>query len=219
MSPTLAPDGSRVAVAVRDKGQSGIWVKAVSGGTPTRLTVEHRNASEPAWSPDGQWVSYLAGTASANRGDVWHQRSDGTGRSERVAESERPLSEQIWAPVSGTLLMRTTTSTPGVGDIVMLRPGSRSRGGSAAGDAAHRILTGWSIGSTKSERRARPRPHEPRTPHRRPFNQETMMASDPKPRVGDPAPLLELPTESGDRFALGDLAGKPILLSFLSHAA
>jgi len=45
------------------------------------------------------------------------------------------------------------------------------------------------------------------------------MASDPKPRVGDPAPLLELPTESGDRFALGDLRGKPILLSFLSHAA
>jgi len=71
----------------------------------------------------GQWVSYLAGTASANRGDVWRQRADGSGRSERVAERERPLSEQIWAPVSGTLLMRTTTPTQGVGDIVMLRPG------------------------------------------------------------------------------------------------
>jgi serine/threonine-protein kinase len=122
-SPTLSPDGSRIVVAVRDKSQSELWVKPAVGGAPTRLGVEHRNSVEPAWSPDGRWVSYLAGPASANTGDVWRQRADGVGAAERLARSARPLSEQIWGPVSGALLMRTTTPTPGAGDILVLRPG------------------------------------------------------------------------------------------------
>ncbi|HUQ81221.1 MAG TPA: hypothetical protein VM076_08790, partial [Gemmatimonadaceae bacterium] len=122
-SPTLSPDGSRVAVAVRNGAQSDIWVRRVSGGIPAKLTVQHRNNVEPAWSADGRWVSYLAGPASATTGDVWRQPADGSGRAERVVESRRPLSEQIWAPGTSALLVRTTTPTTGAGDILMMRPG------------------------------------------------------------------------------------------------
>ena len=121
-SPVLSPDGSRVAVALRNGGQSEIWVRSVSGGVPTKLTVEHRNNVEPAWTSDGRFVSYLAGSGSATTGDVWRQLADGGGRAERVLQSQRPLAEQLWTPASNTLLVRTTTPTTGSGDILAIRP-------------------------------------------------------------------------------------------------
>jgi len=48
---------------------------------------------------------------------------------------------------------------------------------------------------------------------------EANVTADAKPRIGDPAPVLALPTESGDDFRLEDQRGQPILVSFLSHAA
>jgi peroxiredoxin len=37
--------------------------------------------------------------------------------------------------------------------------------------------------------------------------------------VGTVAPPLDLPTAEGERFQLDGLRGKPVLISFLSHAA
>ena len=122
-SPVLSPDGSRVAVTIREGAQSHVWIKSVAGGSPTKLTVEHRGNVEPAWSPDGGWVSYLASAGSANTGDVWRQRADGSGRAERAVRSPRPLSEQVWAPVGDAFVVRTTTPTAGAGDILVARPG------------------------------------------------------------------------------------------------
>jgi eukaryotic-like serine/threonine-protein kinase len=124
-SPTLSADGSRVAVALRSGSQSDIWIKSVGGGMPTKLTGQQRlNNAEPAWSPDGRWVSFLASAgASANVGDVWRLRTDGSGGAERVLQSRRPLSEHIWTPSGNALVVRTTTATAGAGDILTFRPG------------------------------------------------------------------------------------------------
>ena len=123
-SPVLSPDGTRVAVALTDGARTDIWIKPVAGGLATRLTGEqHGTNLEPAWSPDGRWVSYIASPSGGNSGDVWRQRADGSGRAERVLHSARPLSEQIWTP-GGALLARTTTATMGAADIVMLRAAS-----------------------------------------------------------------------------------------------
>jgi peroxiredoxin len=40
-----------------------------------------------------------------------------------------------------------------------------------------------------------------------------------RPVVGDAAPELNLPTETGATFALSEMRGFPTLVSFLSHAA
>jgi serine/threonine-protein kinase len=121
-SPALSFDGSHIAVAMQEAGQTAIWIKPVSGGNPTKLMMERRNLIEPAWSPDGQWVTFLATLGVSSTGDVWRQRTDGSGRAERVVQSPRPISEQLFAR-DGTLLVRTTTPTPGAGDILKIRPG------------------------------------------------------------------------------------------------
>ena len=122
-SPVLSPDGSRLAVALRDGGQWSVWIKPTAGGNPTKLMMERRNLLEPAWSPDGRWVSYLVSTGAGNSGDVWRQQADGGGGAERILQSQRPISEQLWAPTGGALLVRTTTASFGAGDILMTRPG------------------------------------------------------------------------------------------------
>lgn len=38
------------------------------------------------------------------------------------------------------------------------------------------------------------------------------------PTIGDPAPELDLPTVDGERIRLTDLAGRPVIVSFLRHA-
>jgi peroxiredoxin len=38
-------------------------------------------------------------------------------------------------------------------------------------------------------------------------------------RVGEPAPELELPRETGEIVSLESLQGRAVLVSFLSHAA
>ncbi len=122
-TPTLSPDGSRVAVVIRDGSQSHVWTKSVAGGSATRLTLQHRTNFGAAWSPDGRWVSYLVGIGVANSGDVWKQPADGSGRAVRVLHSARPLAEQVTVPRSGDLLVRTTTPTVGTGDILVSSSG------------------------------------------------------------------------------------------------
>jgi peroxiredoxin len=38
-------------------------------------------------------------------------------------------------------------------------------------------------------------------------------------KAGDPAPELELKTDGGELHRLADLTGRPVWVSFLSHAA
>jgi Tol biopolymer transport system component len=85
--------------------------------------MERRNLVEPAWTPDGRWISYLVSTAAGNTGDVWRQRADGSGGAERIFHMPRLVSEQVWAPSGGVLIARTPTGTLGNGDILMTRPG------------------------------------------------------------------------------------------------
>jgi TolB protein len=56
--PAVSPDGSKIALAIRDKKEnSDIWLSDLSG-TLTRVT-EGAQATQPSWSPDGTWLAYM----------------------------------------------------------------------------------------------------------------------------------------------------------------
>ncbi|HYW30518.1 MAG TPA: LpqB family beta-propeller domain-containing protein [Gemmatimonas sp.] len=115
-SPTLSRDGQKLAVAIREGSRSSIWTRR-TGGQPIRLTTG-QNASEPAWSPDGRVVTFLAAADRSNTGNVWRQPVDGGDVARLMVRSVRPLSEQVWLPDGSGLVMRTTTASPGAGDLV-----------------------------------------------------------------------------------------------------
>jgi TolB protein len=56
--PAVSPDGSKIALAIRDNNEnSDIWLSDLSG-TLTRVT-EGAQATQPSWSPDGTWLAYM----------------------------------------------------------------------------------------------------------------------------------------------------------------
>ncbi|HEY7035764.1 MAG TPA: DPP IV N-terminal domain-containing protein [Thermomicrobiales bacterium] len=72
--PAIAPDGQSIAVAIRaDDGTSDIWL-ADRAGKLTRVTTGAQ-ATQPAWSPDGQWLAYVR--MIDYRFEVWVQPRDG----------------------------------------------------------------------------------------------------------------------------------------------
>jgi dipeptidyl aminopeptidase/acylaminoacyl peptidase len=64
--PSLSPDGRWAAVELtsydmkENKGASDIWLLATDGSAQRRLTAHSGRSSSPAWSPDGNWIAFLA---------------------------------------------------------------------------------------------------------------------------------------------------------------
>ena len=83
--PRLSPDGTRVALDVRDVSGGDIWVWSLGDETLTRLTLDQRQEVYPVWTPDSQRVIF-----GGPRGGLI-QAADGTGAAQRVTEDEGPL--------------------------------------------------------------------------------------------------------------------------------
>jgi len=85
----LSPDGTRVAVGIRDQ-QSDIWVGDLTRQTLTRLTFDPTLDQSPVWTPDGRrivWSSQRGGGVPS----LFIQSSDGTGNAEPLLATGRPL--------------------------------------------------------------------------------------------------------------------------------
>jgi Tol biopolymer transport system component len=69
--PVESPDGKRLVFSAI----THLYVMDLPGGTPRRLTNNVAREFTPAWSPDGQWITYV--TWSEQGGHIWKTRSDG----------------------------------------------------------------------------------------------------------------------------------------------
>lgn len=118
-APVLSRDGGAIAVTVRDGARNSIWTKV--GGAPAVKLTSERSSGEPAWSPDGGSVTYLAGAERSNSGSIWRQSVNGGDVARFMVRGDRPLSEQVWLPDGSGIVARTTTPTPGAGDLMITR--------------------------------------------------------------------------------------------------
>ncbi len=108
--PALSPDGSRVAVGVKEHGKWDLWVHDVARGTRSRLTFDGE-AFTPSWSPDGTRIAYATGTDTSNF-ELRLIPADGTGEPQKLGPGWFPQ----FTP-DGSTLVYTALGSDGSGDL------------------------------------------------------------------------------------------------------
>ena len=94
--PSWSPSRREIALAAWRPGPSQIEIFTVANGRTRRITNAAGGAYDPYWSPDGEWIAYVA--RDGTRHDVWLVRPDGTG-SVRLTSSGRNRMP-AWSPDS-----------------------------------------------------------------------------------------------------------------------
>lgn len=95
-SPQISPDGDMILFVRTDKisGTKQIWLMNLDGTSETQLTqnVDY-DASDPKWSPDGQWIVYACneGLDSKKRRnyDIWLMTVDGSNKTQLTTNGSR----------------------------------------------------------------------------------------------------------------------------------
>jgi Tol biopolymer transport system component len=118
-SPSLSPDGRRLAVGVGSTvGSLNIWLKQLDRGPFTRLTFGGQDR-RPTWSPDGRLVAFIRDSGSTSI--VFAHQADGSGSDRRLAKLDRQVQEVEWTRDGRWLVLRTDNGAAGAGDIVGVR--------------------------------------------------------------------------------------------------
>ena len=84
--PRLSPDGTRVALEIRDQ-ENDIWVWSLARETLTRVTSDPGIDQAPVWMPDGLRLVFSLRLGMVRVGSLFWQAADGTGTAERLTES------------------------------------------------------------------------------------------------------------------------------------
>jgi len=100
--PALSPDGNRLAF--RWDGEDGfnasIYVKVIGSENPLRLTYSGFT-TEPAWSPDGRFITYLKNT---EQGRAIYSVPSSSGPEKRIAQNLFHARHPSWSPDGDELL-------------------------------------------------------------------------------------------------------------------
>ncbi len=114
--PAVSPDGSAVLFSVTSWEAAGSgdsvkkeWVShihrvAAVGGEPSQLTFGEKGESAPAWSPDGEWMSFLAARAEDSssplkeepKRQIWLMRASG-GEAFRLTDAKEGVTLYQWS--------------------------------------------------------------------------------------------------------------------------
>jgi hypothetical protein len=93
--PRYDVTGSRIAYTTVGVFSKDVWVMRANGASQTELIATQANESEPAWSPDGQWLAYSSD--ESGRKQV-HLLNIPTGHSQQLTFATDGL-RSAWSPV------------------------------------------------------------------------------------------------------------------------
>ena len=100
-----------------------IWTATVDGGTPTRVTVTiGGTASEPTFSPDGEWIAYQALDEDDDTGAIWMIRADGSAATQLTPGVDFDDRQPNWSPLENRILFQRRVPGSDNWDIYSINP-------------------------------------------------------------------------------------------------
>jgi len=96
-NPVFSPDGKRLALEMRDRGRSDIWVYDLERDALTRLTFAGQANEIPVWTPDGERIAYSFREQNGVY-NLWWIRADGGGDAQVLSESKSQQYPASWRP-------------------------------------------------------------------------------------------------------------------------
>jgi dipeptidyl aminopeptidase/acylaminoacyl peptidase len=79
-----------------DAAKTRIWMVPAAGGEPMPVTAETRSASQPRWSPDGRFLSFLD-EPDEGEGQVWTLFREG-GEAVKLTDTAQEVRDYEWSP-------------------------------------------------------------------------------------------------------------------------
>jgi dipeptidyl aminopeptidase/acylaminoacyl peptidase len=113
----ISPDGKWVAYTVlendikKDKSLKRLYKIAITGGDPIAITGREFSASQPQWSSDNKYLSFLASKGEDEKTQVWISNRLG-GDAEVLTKIPQGVNEHIWSPTENKLLLVLTDPKP-----------------------------------------------------------------------------------------------------------
>ncbi len=111
-APVVSPDGEWVVYTVsqvdtkEDKSQTHLWMVNWEGSVHIQLTYGKEGASEPKFSPDGRYISFLSSRPGPAKGDqVWVLDRQGGEAEQLTSVTDQNIKDYLWSPDSKRLLL------------------------------------------------------------------------------------------------------------------
>lgn len=110
--PVISPDGEWILYTVsqvdskEDKGQTHLWMVKWDGSVHLQLTFDKEGVSQPKFSPDGRFISFMSSRPGAAKGDqVWVMDRRGGEAEQLTGITDQNIHGYSWSPDSKKLLL------------------------------------------------------------------------------------------------------------------
>lgn len=102
ITPTISPDGSKIAYSSRENGYYDLFILDLTNGQSTRLTDSGEYDASPTWSPDSQWLAYETYT-EGNMEIFIHSLTDSSADPIRLTNDPATDFSPTWSPLGRQL--------------------------------------------------------------------------------------------------------------------
>jgi len=113
----ISPDGKWVAYTVsendlkKDKSIKRVYIIPFFGGEAIAISGKDYSASEPKWSPDNKYLSFLASKGEDDKTQVWTSNRMG-GDAQVLSKIRQGVEGHAWSPVGNKLMLVLTDPKP-----------------------------------------------------------------------------------------------------------
>ncbi|WP_247232883.1 S9 family peptidase [Telluribacter sp. SYSU D00476] len=109
-NPQVSPEGKWVAYVVssvdtaKNKRNADLWMVSWDGKETIQLTHSPDGESQPRWSPDGKYLSFVSSRGDLDQSQIWLMDRRG-GEARKITDFKHELQAYTWSPDGKKLLL------------------------------------------------------------------------------------------------------------------